>query len=163
VCLVPGASRRVITMEWDKFWSDNKKYLEESAFRYMSVGCDTAVPFAVTNIPDGEIAAVVPLHPQKPELGTRVMRRSNSLLVERDDCAPLKVGEEVTLLRWGNFFIDEIVRDANNVVTSMKVGTILSLLLVDGRAHTEHIGPLQRGSNKFCEDKKSNVASQYGK
>jgi glutamyl-tRNA synthetase len=108
-------------MEWDKFWSDNKKVLEETSARYMCVGVSTAVPFSVTNVPDGEQAAVVPIHPQKPEMGTRVMRRSNLLLIERDDCNGLKIGEEVTLLRWGNFFIDEIERDANNIVTSMKV------------------------------------------
>jgi hypothetical protein len=41
-------------------------------------------------------------------MGTRVMRRGNRLLLERDDVSTLKVGDEVTLLRWGNFFIDAI-------------------------------------------------------
>jgi hypothetical protein len=32
-----GASRRVITMEWDKFWAENKKVLEEKCLRLMGV------------------------------------------------------------------------------------------------------------------------------
>lgn len=114
-----GASRRVITMEWDKFWSDNKKILEETSHRYMSVSASTSVKFTVTNVPAGESAATVQLHPSKPEMGTRVMRRSNELLLEREDCNTFAVGEEVTVLRWGNFFIDSIERDANNNVVSM--------------------------------------------
>lgn len=117
--LSQGASRRVITMEWDKFWSDNKKKLEEIAPRFMSVGADAAVPFHVTNVPETEMSAVVQIHPQKPEMGTRVMRRSNRLLLERDDVSTFKVGDEVTLLRWGNFFIDciEMASDGKTPVS----------------------------------------------
>jgi hypothetical protein len=32
-----GASRRVITMEWDKFWAENKKVLEEKCLRLMGI------------------------------------------------------------------------------------------------------------------------------
>jgi glutamyl-tRNA synthetase len=32
-----GASRRIITMEWDKFWAENKRVLEETSARYMGV------------------------------------------------------------------------------------------------------------------------------
>lgn len=124
-----GASRRIITMEWDKFWSDNKKYLEDVSHRYMAIAdpersTKKPVFVTVTNFTDlygstKEVAASVNLHPQKPEMGQRVMRRTDMLLLEPEDCATLKVGEEVTLLRWGNFFIERIVVDENGVVTAI--------------------------------------------
>jgi hypothetical protein len=36
------------------------------------------------------------------------MRRSNRLYLDQIDAATFKQGEEVTFLRWGNFFMDEI-------------------------------------------------------
>lgn len=68
-----------------------------------------------------EVAATVPLHPQKPEMGSRVMRRSEFLLLEQEDCAILADGEEITLLRWGNFFVSSIVKDEHGAVVSMEV------------------------------------------
>jgi hypothetical protein len=73
----------------------------------MAVAHPRAVPVTVTNFTElygadaTEVAVSVPLHPQKPELGQRVMRRSATLLLEPEDCVALKPGEEVTLLRWG--------------------------------------------------------------
>jgi hypothetical protein len=32
-----GASKRIISMEWDKFWSSNKMSLELKAPRYMGI------------------------------------------------------------------------------------------------------------------------------
>ena len=113
-------------MEWDKFWAENKKVLEDRAHRYMSVHKDTHVEFTVTNLPDEEVIVQVPIHPQKPEMGTRVGRRSNKLLLDAEDVELFKEGTEVTLLRWGNFFVDSIRRSAE--------GKILS---VTGRANPE--------------------------
>lgn len=84
--LSQGASRRIITMEWDKFWSENKKVLEESSARYMGVSADGMVPFKITNVPDEIVAVSVQIHPQKPELGNRVMRRSNSVSENLHHC-----------------------------------------------------------------------------
>jgi len=106
--LSQGASRRVITMEWDKFWSENKKVLEDSSFRYMGVDVQNVVKIYLENVPAEITAHTVQCHPQKPELGNRVMRRYNELLIDQLDAKTFKVGEEVTMLRWGNIVISKI-------------------------------------------------------
>lgn len=126
--LSQGASRRIITMEWDKFWAENKRYLEEVAPRYMAVNDPAkgkgAVPFMVSNFAElygeaKEVAATAPIHPQKPELGTRVMRRAARLLLDPEDAYVLTEGEEVTLLRWGNFIVEKMTKDEAGAVTSI--------------------------------------------
>lgn len=104
-----GASRRVITMEWDKFWSENKKVLEEASPRYMGVSERGKVLLELSNVPEGVVEHSVQVHPQKPELGLRVMLRCPNVYVDQIDAATYKVGEEVTLLRWGNVTITSIV------------------------------------------------------
>lgn len=49
-------------MEWDKFWSDNKKILERSALRYMGVMKDDFLTIHLNNVQEGTIA--VPNHPK---------------------------------------------------------------------------------------------------
>ena len=114
-----GASRRVITMEWDKFWSENKQTLEHKAPRYMGITTPTQVTVTIENIPAEITAHSVPLFPAEPEKGTRVCRRFNVVYIDQEDAALFKVGEEVTFLRWGNMTIKAIeVNDG--VVKSMK-------------------------------------------
>eukprot|EP01033_Poteriospumella_lacustris_P011548 gene11547-8231_t len=123
-----GASRRVITMEWDKFWAENKRVLEEKCARYMGVSLapqaavltvDNHRPgFADDDESSAEHVHSVPVHPQKPELGTRPMRRGRRVLLDQIDAAAIKEGEEVTLLRWGNVRVTSVVRDGD-VVTSL--------------------------------------------
>jgi glutamyl/glutaminyl-tRNA synthetase len=101
-------------MEWDKFWSANKKFLEERAYRYMGVTEANKVPFVVTNAPVIPEVHTAPLHPQKPELGTRPMRRGRDLLIEHDDAEMCVEGVEITFLRWGNMIVDKIHKDAQS-------------------------------------------------
>ena len=35
--LSQGFSERLVTMQWDKYWSSNKKFLEPRARRYMAI------------------------------------------------------------------------------------------------------------------------------
>jgi glutamyl/glutaminyl-tRNA synthetase len=79
--LSQGASRRVITMEWDKFWAENKRVLEDECPRYMGVNTTDMVLFTITNVEPEEVAVSVQIHPQKPELGNRVMRRYHKVYV----------------------------------------------------------------------------------
>jgi glutamyl/glutaminyl-tRNA synthetase len=124
-----GASRRVINMEWDKFWSENKKILEEISPRYMAVTNETKVLLTVTNVPTDVEGVLINLHPSKPEMGQRVLRRSHQIYLEGDDAQLFTEGEEVTLVRWGNFFIDRVVRDESGKVISLEVHTISTILV----------------------------------
>lgn len=115
-----GASRRVITMEWDKFWSENKKVLEEKCPRYMGVSTQDVVEMTIENVVDEITAHTVQIHPQKPELGNRVMRRYKRVYIDQIDAVTYSVGEEITLLRWGNMKISDIQKSTDGKIVSMK-------------------------------------------
>ena len=82
-------------MEWDKFWSENKKILEASAPRYMANSAERKVLMTVTNVPAEITVDSVQIHPQKPEMGVRALRKFNCVYLEMDDCNTFKEGEEV--------------------------------------------------------------------
>lgn len=94
-CCLLGASRRVINMEWDKFWSENKKILESIAPRYMANSLERKVLMTVSNLPSEITVDSVQIHPQKPEMGMRALRKYNSVYLEVDDCNAFAEGEEV--------------------------------------------------------------------
>jgi glutamyl-tRNA synthetase len=114
-----GASRRVITMEWDKFWAENKKVLEETCPRYMGVSLANVVPLHIENVAAEVTLHTVQVHPQKPEHGTRIMRRNNVVYIDQIDAVTYSVNEDITLLRWGNIKITNIEKNESGVVTSM--------------------------------------------
>jgi glutamyl/glutaminyl-tRNA synthetase len=115
-----GASRRIINMEWDKFWSENKKVLEATAPRYMANSAIRKVVMNITNVAPEITVDSVQVHPQKPEFGMRALRKYNSVYLELDDCNTFSEGEEVTLMRWGNFFVDKITKNDNGDVVSIE-------------------------------------------
>ena len=58
------------------------------------------------------------------------MFRNNKLYLEQEDAATFKVGEEVTFLRWGNFNIDEIVKnESGDKVISIKVSCSYDIIV----------------------------------
>ncbi|CAM9450199.1 unnamed protein product [Discosporangium mesarthrocarpum] len=118
--LMQGASKKITNMEWDKFWSNNKKQYEQTAHRYMGVFRDTSVELTLVNTPAGDIVSVpVSLHPKHPEIGKRAMRLSSLVLVEGDDANQIEDGEEVTLKNWGNVKVTKVDRDAQGRATGL--------------------------------------------
>ncbi|CAM9482206.1 unnamed protein product [Scytosiphon promiscuus] len=118
--LMQGASKKVTNMEWDKFWSTNKKQYEPTAHRYMGVFKDTCVELHIENAPAGDVVSIpVALHPKRPEIGKRAMRLSSVALLEGGDADGLAEGEEVTLKNWGNVKVTKIDKDADGKVTKL--------------------------------------------
>jgi glutamyl/glutaminyl-tRNA synthetase len=101
-----GASRRIVNMEWNKFWAENKKEIDKYAKRYMAIDKDSNVTLTVTNAPDEVDNAYLEttFHPKDPTLGKRVVRVGKQVLLETGaDVDGIHVGENIVLLRWGEY------------------------------------------------------------
>lgn len=118
--LSQGASRRITDMEWDKFWTLNKRVIDPVAARYYALDQRNTVPLTLTNVPEGVVGLPVARHPKDATKGNKVMRFTNKLLLERDDVNAFQEGEEVTLMRHGNIIVTKLVKDANGVVTRVE-------------------------------------------
>lgn len=101
--LAQGASRRVVNMEWDMFWGENKKEIEKEAKRYMAIDKTANVTLNVTNGPAAEanVFTSTQNHPKDPSLGNRVVRLCNEVIVEAIDAEGIVEGENIVLMRWG--------------------------------------------------------------
>eukprot|EP00560_Eucampia_antarctica_P007434 CAMPEP_0197823072 /NCGR_PEP_ID=MMETSP1437-20131217/397_1 /TAXON_ID=49252 ORGANISM="Eucampia antarctica, Strain CCMP1452" /NCGR_SAMPLE_ID=MMETSP1437 /ASSEMBLY_ACC=CAM_ASM_001096 /LENGTH=879 /DNA_ID=CAMNT_0043422043 /DNA_START=47 /DNA_END=2686 /DNA_ORIENTATION=- len=98
-----GASRRIVNMEWNKFWAENKKFIDKTAKRFMAIDKENSVLLKITNAPTKEDNSYVltPYLPKDPSFGSRVIRLANEVLLEKVDTDGIGVGENIVLMRWG--------------------------------------------------------------
>lgn len=109
-----GASRRQCDMEWDKFWSSNKKHIDGGARRFTAV---SAGPGRVRctlvggeGLPEPLGSLSVALHPKDAALGSKQVPTARSLWLEAEDAEGLALGEEFTLMKWGNAVVTGLTR-----------------------------------------------------
>jgi len=106
--LEQGPSKNTNLQEWDKLWAINKKYIDPKAGRYTAISKEKISTLELTNFPHELTAHMIPIHPQKLQLGNRVQFRYNHLYLEFEDASGLKVDEKITLMKWGNALITSI-------------------------------------------------------
>lgn len=97
-------------MEWDKLWAINIKIIDPISPRYCAVGSDKVATLTITNYNGtGVNTYSIPLHQKNAALGERPIYRSANLLLEHDDALSFVQGEKVTLMKWGNIKVNEII------------------------------------------------------
>jgi len=112
-----GASKRVLDMEWDKFWATNKKHVDPVAPRFTAL--EARVPLLLAGgegVPAAPEARDAPLHPKNAALGAKAVWYGAALWLEGADAAALAAGEEVTLMKWGNAVVRAVERGADGAV-----------------------------------------------
>ena len=116
-----GASRRVVNMDWSKFWAENKKEIDKLAKRFMAIDATTNVPLKVTNGPsiDSNSYLSTDYHPKDPSLGSRPLRIGQDVVLESVDVEGVQEGEEIVLLRWGVVKISKVV-SADGKIASLE-------------------------------------------
>ncbi|EFX00299.1 glutamyl-tRNA synthetase [Grosmannia clavigera kw1407] len=119
--LKQGPSRSVTTMEWGAFWATNKKEIDPIAPRHTIVAAKDAVKVRLTgsDAPAESFTAEKPLHPKNKDVGTKAVVFSSEIILDQTDVKLMKVGEEVTLMAWGNAFVRSIEGgDGDSPITS---------------------------------------------
>lgn len=115
-----GPSRNVVNMQWDVFWSTNRKHIDPSAPRHTAVTTEGAVLCNVFGI-DGVKTENRPKHLKNPGLGQKKVVFGPKIWIEQLDASSFEEGEEITLMNWGNAFAQDIRKDENGAVTAMNV------------------------------------------
>ena len=111
--LKQGASRRVVNMEWSKFWAENKNAIDGSAKRFMAIDATNHVLLTVatpTLLIDNSFLTT-DYHPKNASLGKRCIRIASQVLLESMDVEDIVVGEFIVLMRWGVVQITAIRRE----------------------------------------------------
>ncbi|KAJ1512637.1 hypothetical protein HMI54_013720 [Coelomomyces lativittatus] len=104
--LLQGASTKTMLLEWDKLWNLNKKQLDPRVPRYTVI--EQPVLVYLENGPVTPYAKSILKHKKQPHLGTKVTMYAKEIYIEAHDTVGLKVGEEITLMDWGNAVVTEI-------------------------------------------------------
>lgn len=105
-----GFSMSTNMMEWDKIWTINKRVIDPVAHRYTALSAANQAVLELDNVPASSATELVKvdLHPKNPSIGTKIVTRSNRVLLEQDDARLVKDGEEVTLMNWGNVIVHKV-------------------------------------------------------
>ena len=104
-------------MEWDKIYAINRNYIEPIAKRYFAVSVEGAVNIFIDNMEDKVEEVEVDWHPKNKELGKRIQKRYNKLVVEKEDASLLKEGQKLTLYKWGNSIVEKIEKEDDKIVS----------------------------------------------
>lgn len=112
-----GSSRNNNSMEWDKIWAINKQKIDPIIPRYCGIVTGTMVEFTLSDGPAQPELKKENLHPKDPSMGTKDMYKTKKVYLRKDDAEVLANGEEITLMHWGNVFVDEITKKGDEVVS----------------------------------------------
>ena len=119
--LMQGPSKNTILLEWDKVWTLNKKEIDPIAPRYSGLlqptvslqlsgdFSESLCELSLSEDPKVEYFwKDIPLHPKNSDIGMKKVLFSKRLLLAESDAKDLVVGEEITLMKWGNVIIREV-------------------------------------------------------
>ncbi|KAJ3321097.1 hypothetical protein HDU76_000149 [Blyttiomyces sp. JEL0837] len=107
--LSQGASQKILELEWDKIWAKNKTIIDPVAPRHTALAREKIAKIRVVDADRFEpYAKEMPKHKKNPDVGMKTTIFSPELYMEFNDAKTLKVGEEITLMDWGNVFVDNI-------------------------------------------------------
>lgn len=111
--LKQGPSRNIVNLDWTLFWATNKKYIDPVAPRHTAVLKEKAVKATVKGARAAPYADDKPKHGKNPDLGTKKVAYSSTILIDQVDAQSFQQDEEITLMNWGNAYVRKISTSLN--------------------------------------------------
>ena len=122
--LKQGPSRNIVNLDWTLFWATNKKYIDPVAPRHTAVLKEKAVTATVKGARAAPYTDDKPKHGKNPDLGTKKVAYSDTILIDQADAQSFQQDEEITLMNWGNAYVRKIstsLNPLNRDVTSLEL------------------------------------------
>jgi glutamyl-tRNA synthetase len=118
--LKQGPSRNVVNLDWAAFWATNKTYIDPIAPRHTAIEKKDMVVATVKGAPASPQAELKPKHAKNPDVGTKKVVYSSSILIEQEDVKSFAQDEEITLMNWGNAIVRKISTGLNPLSSTVK-------------------------------------------
>ncbi|KAK6523808.1 hypothetical protein TWF281_001776 [Arthrobotrys megalospora] len=110
-----GPSKNIVNLDWTLIWAINKKVIDPIAPRFTALWKEGVVEADVIGEEAKESVEEKPKHKKNPSVGTKKVHYGPKILIDQVDAQSFKQGEEVTLMDWGNAFIETIEKDGDKV------------------------------------------------
>ncbi|KAF9593617.1 hypothetical protein IFM89_024301 [Coptis chinensis] len=117
--LEQGASKNLNLMEWDKLWTINKKLIDPVCARHTGVLEQKRVLLTLVDGPEKPFVRIIPRHKKFEGAGSKATTYTRRIWLDYADASAISVGEEITLMDWGNAVINEIGKDNDGTVTQL--------------------------------------------
>lgn len=127
--LKQGPSKNVVNLDWTVFWATNKKHIDPLAARYTAIAKSDAVTAHVRGAPDAATSEQRPKHTKYSDLGNKTVVYSSEILLEQADAASLSVGEEITMMNWGNAIVREVSHSPDPLKAELVTSIVMELHL----------------------------------
>eukprot|EP00004_Rigifila_ramosa_P022258 TRINITY_DN604_c1_g1_i2.p1 TRINITY_DN604_c1_g1~~TRINITY_DN604_c1_g1_i2.p1 ORF type:complete len:805 (+),score=242.55 TRINITY_DN604_c1_g1_i2:308-2722(+) len=119
--LEQGASKNIAMQEWEKLWVTNRNIIDPTSPRYAAVPEATKVLVVIEDGPRVVEGRTVLKYKKNPDLGTKVQQFFHEIYLDGADFADSTVGEEITLLDWGNCTIKALEKTESGAVSRVVV------------------------------------------
>lgn len=115
--IAQGPSKNIINLDWSFIWAVNKKVIDPIAPRHTAILKENAVVAKLTGegTPDKIITEEKPKHKKNPDVGKKPVLYGPEVYIDQEDAQTLKQDEEITLMDWGNAFVESIEKDGDVV------------------------------------------------
>jgi glutamyl-tRNA synthetase len=115
--LMQGPSKNTLLLEWDKLWAVNKKHIDPIAPRFVALANRDIVRINLSGGPVEPYTTEMAKHKKNPELGNKMTAYSSHIFLEQEDVQSLEIGEEFTLMDWGNAIVQSIQKEDGQVIS----------------------------------------------